>query len=54
LIRLPDTRFVTVAPERFVPDISQPAIEIPVRSVLERFALRNITDGPTIKPFLGT
>ena len=43
-----------VAPERFVPDISHPAIETAVRSVFERFALRSITDGPTINPFRAT
>ncbi len=53
-MRLPETKFVTVAPERFAPEMSTPAIEIDVRSVFERFALRSITDGPTMKPFLAT
>ena len=53
-MRLPETRLVTVAPKRFAPEMSTPAIETAVRSVFERFALRNITDGPTMKPFLAT
>lgn len=54
MVRFPETRFVTVAPERFAPEISQPAIDIPVRSVFEIFALRSITDGPTMNPFRAT
>jgi hypothetical protein len=54
LIRFPDTRFVTVAPVKLAPDISHPAMETPERSVFERFALRSITDGPTINPFRAT
>ena len=50
-MRLPDARFDTVAPVRIAPDISHPAIDTPERSVFERFALRNITAGPTMNPF---
>ena len=39
-----------VAPEKFAPDISQPTMEMSVRSVLERFAPTNRTPGPTIQP----
>jgi hypothetical protein len=54
LVRLPETKFDTVAPVRVVPDISHPAIDMPDRSVLDRFALRNITAGPTMNPFRAT
>ena len=54
MMRLPETKFVTVAPERFAPEMSTPAIETAVRSVFERFALRNMTDGPTMNPFRAT
>ena len=39
---------------RFVPETSQLAMDIPERSRFDRFALRSITDGPTINPARAT
>ena len=39
---------VTIAPEKFAPEISQPLMLRPVRSVLDKFALTRRKFGPTI------
>lgn len=44
----PDCILVTVAPEKFAPEISQPLILSPVRFVFDKFALTRRTFGPTI------
>lgn len=52
LRRLPDTRFVKLAPDRSVPERSVPAMDIPDRSTDERAEFNSDTFGPTMMPFL--
>lgn len=54
LRRLPETRFVRLAPLRSVPDRSVPAIDIPERSTEESADPISDTLGPTMTPFRKT
>lgn len=54
LRRLPETRFVRLAPLRSVPDRSVPAMDIPERSMEESAEFNSDTFGPTITPFRNT
>ena len=54
LRRLPDIRFVRLAPVRTVPERSVPAIDIPERSIEESAAPASETFGPTMTPLRNT